>query len=83
MACIGVFGEILRQPAREPVRSGEIELALGSGTSPVESDAWQGVLRGFAVYSCKLTPAEVQQHYQTWTTDGFWLTPPLLRGSMK
>jgi len=40
------------------------------GTSPVINDSWSGQLRGLAIYHRELTPAQVFQHYQSWTTQG-------------
>jgi VanZ family protein len=42
--------------------TGQLEI----GTSPVVTDAWQGVLRGVAVYYRELTDAQVRRHYETW-----------------
>jgi len=40
------------------------------GTSPIGNSNWSGQLRGLALYQQELTPTEVHQHYQTWTTQG-------------
>ena len=45
---------------------GELEV----GTSPVVSDAWQGELRGVAVYYREFTAAQVRRHYETWMQHG-------------
>jgi VanZ family protein len=47
------------------------------GTSPIRNDRWSGQLRGLAIYRQELTPAEVVQHYVTWTTQG----RPVLSGN--
>ena len=36
------------------------------GTSPVENEAWCGILHGIAIYKNELTAHEVASHYQTW-----------------
>jgi hypothetical protein len=36
------------------------------GTSPVENEAWCGILHGIAIYNDELTAQEVASHYQTW-----------------
>lgn len=40
------------------------------GTSPVDSDAWPGLLRGLAFYTQDLTAAQVSRHFETWSTKG-------------
>lgn len=40
------------------------------GTSPVVDDSWRGQLRGLAIYHQELTPAQVRQHFETWTRQG-------------
>jgi VanZ like family/Concanavalin A-like lectin/glucanases superfamily len=39
------------------------------GTSPVESEAWCGILRGIAIYKNELTAHEVESHYKTWLSN--------------
>ena len=39
------------------------------GTSPVESEAWCGILRGIAIYKNELTAQEVASHYETWLSN--------------
>jgi hypothetical protein len=36
------------------------------GTSPVEHEAWCGILRGIAIYENELTAQEVASHYKSW-----------------
>jgi VanZ family protein len=40
------------------------------GTSPTTRDTWHGQLKGFALYRHELTPAEVLETFQSWTTRG-------------
>jgi VanZ family protein len=40
------------------------------GTSPIRKTSWSGQLKGLAIYRRELTPAQVLQHYQTWTSQG-------------
>lgn len=40
------------------------------GTSPVGNARWSGQLLGLAIYQMELTPAQVLQHFGTWTTQG-------------
>src|ERR1700757_1192481 len=40
------------------------------GTSPVGNERWSGQLQGLAIYQMELTPAQVLQHFGTWTTQG-------------
>ena len=40
------------------------------GTSPVRNERWSGLLLGLAIYRRELTPAQVLQHFETWTIHG-------------
>lgn len=37
------------------------------GTAPIFNDAWEGTLRGLAIYDNSLTADQVLRHYKTWT----------------
>jgi hypothetical protein len=58
----GVFASRFLQFRLADDFTGQLEI----GTSPVVSDAWQGVLRGLAVYYRELTAVQVRRHYETW-----------------
>jgi VanZ family protein len=49
---------------------------LVAGTSPVENNSWSGDIRALAIYQRELTPAEVLQHFETWTSQGRPLISP-------
>jgi hypothetical protein len=39
------------------------------GNHPLAHNGWQGQLKGLAIYNRELTPAQVLQHYVSWTTN--------------
>lgn len=45
----------------------ELSGQIVMGTSPVEYQPWLGEVRGLAIYSSGLTPAQVFDHYKAWT----------------
>jgi VanZ like family len=45
----------------------ELSGQIVMGTSPVEYQPWLGEVRGLAIYSSGLTPAQVFEHYKAWT----------------
>jgi VanZ family protein len=46
--------------------TGQLEI----GTSPLENDTWQGILKGLALYCRELTASTVRRHYETWIKYG-------------
>jgi VanZ family protein len=40
------------------------------GTSPIRNERWSGKLKGLAIYRWELNPAQVREHYESWTTQG-------------
>jgi VanZ family protein len=40
------------------------------GTSPIANDSWPGKIKGLAIFQRELDPAEVFEHYESWTTAG-------------
>ncbi len=53
--------------------SGQIVL----GTSPVDYDPWEGIIRELATYAKELTPEEALRHYLNWTSARDAGTPDL------
>jgi VanZ like family len=45
----------------------ELSGQIVMGASPVEYQPWLGEVRGLAIYSNGLTPAQVFEHYKAWT----------------
>src|ERR1700723_1360943 len=52
----------------------ELSGQIVMGTSPVAYQPWLGEIRGLAIYSNGLTPAQVFEHYKAWT-DGPGVDP--------
>jgi hypothetical protein len=52
----------------------ELSGQIVMGASPVEYQPWLGEIRGLAIYSNGLTPAQVFEHYKAWT-DGPGVDP--------
>ena len=49
------------------ISQSELSGQIVMGTSPVEYQPWLGEVRGLAIYSNALTPAQVFDHYKAWT----------------
>lgn len=62
------------QPAgsfsRFKISRSELSAEIVLGTSPVTYHPWPGELRGLAIYSKELTPADALRHYKEWTDSG-------------
>ncbi len=62
------------QPAesfsRFKISRSELSAEIVLGTSPVTYQPWPGELRGLAIYSKELTPADALRHYKEWTDPG-------------
>lgn len=63
-------GVIAREAPDFRISSREFSGRLILGTAPIFSQSWPGVIRGLAIYDRALTGAQIERHYQTWTTDG-------------
>jgi len=49
------------------ISQSELSGQIVIGTSPVEYQPWMGEVRGLAIYSSGLTPAQIFDHYKAWT----------------
>jgi len=65
-----IDGALAGRPAHFPLSAKDFAGKLVVADSPLTHDSWAGVLRGLALYNQEVTPAQVFQHYQTWTTKG-------------
>jgi len=53
--------------SRYKISRSELSGQIILGTSAVNYAPWEGELRGLAIYSKELTPADALRHYQQWT----------------
>ncbi|MFZ0963017.1 MAG: VanZ family protein [Terriglobia bacterium] len=65
-----VDGILAKHALSFPLSSQDLAGQLVIADSPTNADSWSGVLRGLALFSQDLTPAQVLHHYETWTKDG-------------
>ena len=65
-----VDGILAKQVLSFPLSGQDLVGQLVIAGSPRTGDSWSGVLRGLALFSQDLTPAQVLHHYETWTKDG-------------
>lgn len=65
-----VDGILAKHALSFPLSGQDLVGQLVIADSPRTSDSWSGVLRGLALFSQDLTPAQVLHHYKTWTKDG-------------
>lgn len=64
-----VNGALASRSARFGLSSQDLTGQLVVGNHPLVDNGWQGQLRGMAIYNRELTPAEISQHYDAWTTN--------------
>jgi hypothetical protein len=64
-----VNGALAGRSARFGLSSQDLTGQPVVGNNPLVDNGWQGQLRGLAIYNRELTPAEVSQHYDAWTTN--------------
>jgi hypothetical protein len=64
-----VNGTLAGTSPRFGLSSKDLTGQLVVGNYPLADNGWQGQLRGLAIYNRELTPAEVLQHYDAWTTN--------------
>ena len=67
--------------SRFTISQSELSGQIVMGTSPVDYQPWLGEVRGLAIYSKELTPAEVYRHYGNWI-GGRGVNPPDLDGAL-
>lgn len=60
-------GQPAESYSRFKISRSELSAEIVLGTSPVTYEPWPGELRGLAIYSKELIPAEVLRHYKEWT----------------
>jgi VanZ family protein len=65
-----IDGVLARTTPKFPLSRQDFDGELVIASSPVDGDSWSGLLRGLAFYNQDLTPAQVYQHFATWTTKG-------------
>jgi len=74
-----VDGQIAEEIPTFKLSRDELSADITLGTSPVGYHPWTGDVRGLAIYSKELTPAEALQHYSAWTEAG---SKPDLNGAL-
>ena len=65
-----VDGALARRAPWFRLRADQLTGRIIFGDSAGQSDSWKGRIRGVAIYSRELTPAQVLRHYETWTRAG-------------
>jgi hypothetical protein len=66
---IYVDGKLARNSADFRIRRSELYREIVLGTSPSTIDAWQGEIRGIAIYDDAISPAVASAHYAEWSGD--------------
>jgi len=60
-------GRLAKTLPRFRISASEFSGQLVMGTSPADYQPWAGEIRGLAIYSRELTPADALRHYKDWT----------------
>jgi hypothetical protein len=65
-----IDGALARTATDFPLSSRDFDGELVIGNSPKVGNSWSGLLRGLALYDEDLSPAQVLQHFETWSKKG-------------
>jgi hypothetical protein len=65
-----VGGNLLNVTHGFHITNGMLTGKVVAGTAASADDNWGGQLRGLAIYNRALNPAQVRNHYTTWTSNG-------------
>ena len=74
-------GSQMQVLSRFTISQSDLAGQIVMGTSATDYNPWAGEVRGLAIYSKALAPAEVLRHYRDWT-DGRGLESPDLQGAI-
>ncbi|HEY6271564.1 MAG TPA: VanZ family protein [Terriglobales bacterium] len=69
-ARVYINGTLANAGSQFPLSGEDLTGELVVANSPVKNDSWRGQLLGLALYRQELTPPQILEHYQTWTTQG-------------
>ena len=62
-----VDGTLVGTSQRFEVSRMDLASQVVIGSSPIADNGWRGEFKGLGIYDSELTPAEVEQHYSSWS----------------